>query len=131
MNRCSLVLAALLLAACAATDEDERPDAVADFIGVNELEEVGVIRSLDQLGQSVINENYVIVTTRREQYLLAYTLPCRRFYYSTKKPDFRNDPRALYAKSDTFRGCRIKTLYRITDAQAGELKEIGRAPGER
>lgn len=137
MNRYALALVtmvttvALLLGACAATDEEERPDAVADFIAVNELEEVRVIRSFDQLGQSVLNESYVIVSTRKEQYLLAYTLPCRRVHDSRPAPDIRSDPRAIYAGSETFRGCRIKTFYPISKAQADELEEIGRAPGER
>ncbi len=134
MNRYALALVtlvALLLGACATTDEEERPDAVADFIAVNELEEVRVIRSFDQLGQSVLNESYVIVSTRKEQYLLAYTLPCRRFHDLRPAQDIRSDPHALYAKSDTFRGCRIQTFYPISKAQADELEELGHAPGER
>ena len=131
MNSYSPLLAVLLLGACAASDEDRRPDAVGDFIEVNDLEEVGSIRSFEQFGQTVLNERYVIVTTRKEQFLLVYSRPCSEFESASRAPDVRMTPRAIYAKTDTFRGCRIKAFYPISEGQAGELKEIGRAPGER
>ena len=129
MNKHPLVLAALLLGACAS--EEERPDAIDDFIVVSDLEEVNVIRSYIQFEQKVLNELYVIVYTRKEQYLLAYETRCRVMYDMPRRPDRRGDPYAIYADTDTFRGCHIKALYTITVEQAAELMEMGRAPGER
>lgn len=131
MNKTLFVLVTLFLGACAASDEEERVDAYDDFIEVNDLEEVGSIRSFEQFGQIVLDDRYVIVTTRKEQYLLAYSRRCSEFDDALRTPDVRSDPRALYARTDTFRGCRIKALYPISKAQAEELKELGHAPGER
>ena len=131
MKKVIYVLAALVLCGCAANEEDEGPDAIDDFIQVSDLEEVRVIRSMDTFGQRVINDNYVILTTRREQYLIAYPSPCPEAYDKRRSPDFRSDARAIYADRDTFRGCRIKAIYPITEAQAAELVEMGRAPGGR
>ena len=131
MNKRLLVLIVFLLGACAANEEDERPDAIDDFIAVSELEEVRVIRSLEQFGQNVINDYYVIVTTRKEQFLLAYPYACSWTYDTGRRPDRRRDPHAIYADTDTFRGCRIKAMYPITEAQVAELMEMGRAPGQR
>lgn len=131
MNRIMCLVAALLLCGCASNEEDERPDAIDDFIQVSDLEEVRVIRSMDTFGQRVLNESYVILTTRKEQYLIAYPSPCPIAYDKRRSPDFRSDARAIYADRDTFRGCRIKAIYPISEAQAAELMEIGRAPGGR
>ena len=131
MNRVFFALAALLLGACAATDEEGRVNAYKDFIEVNELEEVGSIRSFEQFGQIVLDDRHVIVTTRKEDYLLTYSRRCSEFDDASRTPDVRRDPRALYAKTDTFRGCRISALYPISKAQAEELQELSQAPGVR
>ena len=131
MNKALLLIAALSIAACAATDEEKSPDAIIDFIEVNDLEEVSVIRSYKGFGQSVLNDRYVIVTTRKEQYLLAYAYRCSEFNEATREPDVRSEPHAIHAKSETFRGCRIKALYPISKGQQQELEEIGQAPGQR
>jgi hypothetical protein len=81
--------------------------------------------------QHVLNDRYVILSTRREQYLLEYPYPCRDDPITQRpRPDIRRDARAIYADSDTFRGCPIGALYAITADQAEELKSIGEAPGE-
>jgi hypothetical protein len=131
MNKRTLILAALFLGACAAHDEEEGPDAIDDFIHVSDLEQVTVIRSYDQLGRVELNEYYVIVTTSKEQYLVAYYSRCKDIPGMTQAPDVRRDAHAIYAKSDTFHGCRIKAIYPISEAQEGELVEMGRAPGGR
>lgn len=131
MNRCIMVFVACFLGACASNEEDERPDAIDDFIQVSDLKEVRMIRSMDPLRHRVLNESYVIVTTRKEQFLLAYPSPCPEAYDKRRNPDFRSDARALHADRDTYRGCRMKAIYPITEAQAAELEEIGRAPGGR
>ena len=132
MNRYTLVITVLLLGACAASEpEEERPDAVDDFIHVSELEEVRKMRTVDRVDHIVLNDNYVIVESRRDQYLLAYMSPCHEVYDRTRQPDYRSDPRALWVDRDTYRGCRIKALYPITEAQVLELREMARLPGER
>jgi len=132
MKKSTLVIAALLVAACAASEsEEERPDAIDDFIHVSELEGVRKMRTVDRVDHIVLNDNYVIVETGRDQYLLAYMSPCREVYDRTRQPDYRSDPRALWVDRDTYRGCRIKALYPITEAQVLELQEMAQLPGER
>jgi hypothetical protein len=131
MKKQALVLMAMFLGACAANEEEEGPDAIDDFIEVSELEEVSVIRSYDQFDRIELNQRYVILTTGKEQYLLAYYGRCTGIVGHGQRPDVRRDANAIYAKSDTFYGCRIKAIYPISEAQAGELVEMGRAPGGR
>jgi len=134
MKTTLLVPVMLALAACASTTEDQDKDddvnAIRDFIEVSDLESVGSIRTVGQLGQTVLNEHYVIVTTRREQFLIEYGLRCRLTNNEARRVDVRSDPRHIYAKVDTFRGCRIGALYPISKEQAEELETLGHAPGE-
>ncbi|MDH3621997.1 MAG: DUF6491 family protein [Gammaproteobacteria bacterium] len=126
----ALAAAAVVLAACAAPEERDpvREDApIRDFIDVNELAEVRVIRTLDQLSSREVNDYYVIVSTRREDYLLEYFSRCLPNYDGRVEPDVRRDSRALYPGADTYRGCRIKTIYALEPGQADELHEIGKA----
>ena len=130
MKRYALLLALSLLAACATTNQEERINAVKDFIEVSELPKTDVIRTFDRLEQQVLNDRYVIVSTRKDQYLLEYAYTCREDPFTNQvKPDVRRDARAIYAGADTFRGCQIKTIYVITKDQAEEIKNIGEAPG--
>lgn len=134
MNNSSLfvtAIAALLLGACAASETEEAsPDAIDDFIHVSELEQVRKIRTVEQVEQSVLNDNYVIVKSGRDQYLLSYRRPCPDVYDRTRHPDYRSDPRAIWADRDTFRGCRIKSIYPVSEAQVAELEQMARLPGE-
>ena len=121
----------VLLVGCASTGQEERINATKDFVEVNELEKVDKIRTYDRIDQHVLNDRYVILSTRREQYLLEYSYTCREEPFSSRvRPDVRRDAAAIYADSDTFRGCRIGALYPISAEQAEELKSIGKAPGE-
>ena len=131
MKRYAGLFVLMFLAACASTGQEEKINAVKDFIEVNQLEKADAIRTFDQLGQHVLNDRYVIVNTRRDQYLLEYSYPCRDDPLTQRpKPDIRRDSSAIYARSDTFRGCQIGALYPISKDQAEELKNIGEAPGE-
>ena len=124
----TLVAAAVVLAACAAPEERDpaREDApIRDFVDVNELAEVRAIRTLDQLSSRKVNDFYVIVSTRREDYLLEYFSRCIPRYDGRVEPDVRRDSRALYAGADTYRGCRIKSIYVLEPGQGDELREIG------
>lgn len=128
----TIIVIALALAGCATAHQEERINAVKDFVEVNDLEQAESIRSFEQLGQEVLNDEYVIVSTRREQWLLEYAYRCVEDPISRRtRPDVRRDPGRIYAGSDTFRGCQIRALYPITAEQAEELREIGKAPGER
>jgi hypothetical protein len=121
----------MFLTACATTGQEEQINATKDFVEVNELEKIAKIRTFDRIDQHVLNDRYVILSTRREQYLLEYPYPCRDDPMTRRpRPDIRRDSSAIYAGSDTFRGCQIRALYPITEDQAEELKNIGEAPGE-
>ena len=132
MKITALLVASMLLAACAASDEknDRREQtAIADFIATNELESVKAIRTMDQLSSSDVSDLYIIVSARREDFLLEYYSRCVRRFDGRVEPDVRQDSRALYPKIDTFRGCRIKAIYALQPGQADEIKELGRSVG--
>ena len=122
-----------VVAACASstTRQEDQNVAIRDLIEVNELEEVDAVRFFRQLGSYEINQYYVIITDRRNKYLLEYFQRCLEDVYGRVEPDVRSDPRTIRPKIDTFRGCRIKAIYAIDDALEGELKQIGKAPGEK
>jgi hypothetical protein len=126
-----MLVALMFLVACATTSQEEQINATKDFVEVNELQEVAKIRTFDRIDQHVLNDRYVILSTRREQYLLEYPYPCRDDPITQRpRSDVRRDARAIYATGDTFRGCQIRAFYAITADQAEELKSIGKAPGE-
>lgn len=132
MKITALLVASMLLAACAASDEKEdrrEQTAIADFIATNELESVNAIRTMDQFSSSDVSDLYVIVSTRREDFLLKYYSRCMKRFDGRVEPDVRQDSRALYPKSDTFRGCRIKAIYALQPGQADEIKKLGRSVG--
>jgi len=132
MKITALLVASILLAACAASDEKEdrrEETAIADFIEVNELTSVDSIRTLDRLSSSSVSDLYIIVSARREDFLLEYYSRCDRRFDGRVEPDIRQDLRALYPKLDTFRGCRIKAIYALEPGQADEIKELGRSVG--
>ncbi len=128
----TIIVIALALAGCATAHQEERINAVKDFVEVNDLEATESITSFEQLQVEVLNDEYVIVSTRREQWLLEYAHRCVEDPFSRRvRPDVRRDTRRIYAGHDTFRGCQIGALYPITAEQAEELREIGEAPGEK
>lgn len=133
MRTLVLLFVLTLVAACAGSSERQEAENVAirDLIEVNELEEVDVVRFFRQLGSYEINEYYVIITDRKDRYLLEYFRRCTEDIYGRVEPDIRRDPTAIRPKIDTFRGCRIKAIYAIDEALEGELKQIGKAPGEK
>ena len=124
MKYTTLMVALLLLAACATTEE-ERTDPIKDFIEVSELPETDAIEVYDQPTSEAIDDKYEIVTTRRQTYLIEYTRRCSEDPFLRRvEPDVRRDARRIYAGSDTFRGCPIRKLYTMTEAQAEELREM-------
>lgn len=132
MKTTALLIATILLAACAASDEQEErleETAIADFIEVNELAPLDFIRTMEQYSASVVSDMHVIVSMRKVDYLLEYFAPCRKRINGQVEPDYRSDARRLYAKVDTYRGCRIKAIYALEPGQADEVRELGRSVG--
>lgn len=130
------VLALSLLAACASGSFDEREsvvrknDAIADFITVAELEQVDEIRSMQQWRHKEITERYIIIRDNRHSYLAAFTRRCHELSDTEVTPDYRSDLRKIRARFDTFRGCRIDKLYKLSEGQAKELQELGAISGQ-
>lgn len=131
MKYIALIIAAALLGACATSHQEERVNAVRDFIEVNDLPQAESIRTFDQLNQKELNDYFIIVSSRREHFLIEYSQRCTDDPFTNRpKPDVRRDARYIYPGVDTFRGCRIKAIYGISEDQAQELQMIGEAPGE-
>lgn len=132
MKTTTLFVACIALAACAASGdskESRKDTAVLDFIEVNELESVDAVRTMEQLSSRKVNDTYLIVSTRKQDYLLEYYSRCMRRFDGGVEPDIRQDSRALYPRVDTFRGCRIKAIYALEPGHADEVREIGKSVG--
>ena len=131
-----IILLLLVLAfatGCAGSSQrlEAQNTAIRDLIEVNELEEVDVVRFVRQLDGYTVNDYYVILSERKKRYLLEYGQRCTRDFYGRVEPDYRTDPKAIRPRIDTYRGCRIKAIYMIDEALEGEIKQIGKAPGEK
>lgn len=128
-----LLFVLTLMAGCAGSSERLKTQntAIRDLIEVNELEEVDVVRFARQLDGYTVNDYYVILSERKKRYLLEYRQRCTTDFYGRVEPDYRTDPKAIRPRIDTYRGCRIKAIYKIDEALEGELKQIGKAPGEK
>ena len=125
------LLALLLLGGCATEPTVDRSSAYRDFIEVTELTEVHSIRTFEDIDHEVVDEKYVIISNRDQDYLLEYSQACDEDPFTRRvRPDVRRDGRRLYTH-DTFRGCNIKALYEITPDQVVELRNLGLAPGEK
>ena len=125
------LLALLLLGGCATDPTDDRSSAYRDYIEVTELEEVSSIRTFGDIDHEVIDDKYVIISNRDQDYLLEYSQACDKDPITQRvRADVRRDGRRLYTH-DTFRGCTIKALYEVTPDQVVELRELGLAPGEK
>lgn len=131
MRAILLTLASALLLACAAQQATDTTTAVRDFIAVNELGEKNTIRITDQYSYSALNDTHIILTTRREHFLVQFRRRCRELEDSWATPDIRYDHNKLRARFDTIRGCRIEKIFPIDQAQAEELTHLGQAPGEK
>jgi hypothetical protein len=134
MNKILLVAAALSIAACSSTTQmPQEIEAVRDYIAAAELEEVTEIRVRETLKYSYVNDRYVSIDARRGDYLVEFLRNCwelRANQVTTEMVDIRRDNNYLRARFDTIRGCRISTIYEITEDQREELKALGDAPGD-
>jgi len=134
MNKILLVAAALSIAACSSTSQmPQEIEAVRDYIAATELEEVTEFRLREQLHYTYVNDRYVSIDTRRGDYLVEFLRNCwelRENQVTPEMVDIRRDNNYLRARFDTIRGCRISTIYEITEDQRKELKALGDAPGD-
>lgn len=126
-------LVAVTLTACATEYDTQEIEAVRDYIVATELKEVDQIRFFSQMSYTYLNDRFVLVPTRRGDYLLEFRRNCREL----RKTDFtwdmvdrRDNQNTLRAGFDTIRGCVIGAMYEITDDQREELQALGDAPGD-
>jgi len=131
MKAVLLTVSALLLASCATTSrQDAHVQAIEDFIHVGELEAATEIRHYDQTHHEYLNDHFVFLTTRKEQYLVKFVRRCTELRDNTRiKPDVRREAHVIRAKFDTIRGCRIESIYPVNKGQVEELKSLGNVPG--
>ena len=133
MIKRAVPLAAVLVAACATPYDPQEVEAVRDFVAATELKPTNEIRYQGQMSYSYLNDRYVIIPTRRQDYLVELNRDCyelRRTDFNAEMVDRRVDTNRIRARFDTIRGCQIKTFYEVTDEQVKELKNLGDAPGE-
>ena len=131
------VVTLLLLTACTnsggtVTAPGKELEAVRDFVVAVELEEVNMIRRSDQLKYLYVNDYFIILQTRRGDYLVEMKGRCAVLQsrkWSSDMIDIRTSTRMLYADFDTIRGCAIDTIYILPEAQLEELRVLGDAPG--
>ena len=130
------LLAALILGCAGTPQEDEsvikQNDVVDDYIRVAELPETDVIRKRGELHHTVITGKYIILSDDKSSYLVVFRQRCRELELDDMDitPDLRYDLKVVRARFDTYRGCRIESLYEITKGQAQELLGLGEPPGK-
>jgi hypothetical protein len=130
MKQLSIVTAATLVASCAAHTPTSEPDAIRDLIAVAGLYEVRGFRVKDQLHYDYVNDWYVTVSERRQDYLVGFRSPCRALKnrsHSSYTVDYRFDAHSFRAKHDTIRGCRVDKIYEVSDVQLLEIRRLREA----
>lgn len=133
MNRLTIALAPIALAACATVYDPQEVEAVRDYIAAADLQEVEEIRFFSQFSYRYVNDHYVTVPTRRGDYLVEFAKRCpelRRTEFTEEMVDRRESSKYIRARFDTIRGCRIGKIYEVSDMQRRELHDLGDAPGE-
>jgi hypothetical protein len=140
MRGTCLVGSLVLLAACSSTSDEVsvkrqsvtvETQTVQDYVEVGELEDVQYIRVYAQDSWSRLTDYFVIYEARNDSYLIEFRRRCRELQdNSAIVGDRRYDKNRLRVNEDTLRGCRIGKVYPLTDAQALELRNLGKGPGE-
>lgn len=129
-----ILFLAVLAAGCAATPEDDsvlkKNDAIDDYIKVAELTEVDSIRYLGELDHKLVTDKYNILYAGSDAYLVTYFRNCYQLNDQNPRPDIRYENHVLRARSDTYRGCRIASMYVVDPGQVKELIDLGKGPGE-
>lgn len=126
-----MALAAVLLVGCAAQKESDVSSTIDDFVQVSALEEQDAVRTGGQFAYDYLTERYVILTTRKDKYLVEFHRRCYELKEQDVTPDIRRDRNVLRAREDTIRGCRIHRLYAIDEGHADELQSLGKALGDK
>lgn len=131
-------IAVVLLAGCAAQDEQEDASsqdidqAVRDFIELRELESLDALVSGSNDGWREISDYFILYEGRRDAYLVEFVRRCYELRDNTRiTPDERWDKNRIRARFDTIRGCRIAAIYALDETEAAEVENIGEAPGSR
>ncbi len=130
MNRSIAALLLILLAACATPTGPDTDQAIADFIAVSELAELRTVRTRHQYSYTEVTERYVILKARKDRYLVEFRRQCRELNEYDITPDIRREGNVLRSGIDTIRGCVIDRMFAIDLAQAEELQQLGKAPGQ-
>ena len=135
MKTVMCVVVAVLLSACAAQDAEQRQEesqAVRDFIAVRELEKLKKMSTALRDSWTIIDDRFIVYRSRRGQYLVEFDRRCYELGGGSRVvPDERRVRNTVYARTETIRGCRINTIYALTEAEAEELESLGKAPGSR
>ncbi|MDJ0917901.1 MAG: DUF6491 family protein [Woeseiaceae bacterium] len=129
----AVCLTPLALQACSTPQPRAETEAVRDYIAAAELEETDQIRyrTMSNFEHRPINEEFAVLATHDEHYLLEFRRRCFALYDTTFiTPDVRRDSNTLRAGFDTIRGCVMEKIYPIDEAQALELGQLGDAPGD-
>jgi hypothetical protein len=105
---------------------------VQDYVEVGELESVQHIRVYNHDSWSYLTDHFIIYKARDGEYLVEFRRRCRELRDNMViTGDHRYDHNRLRVNEDTIRGCRIGTIYPLTEAQATELRNLGTGPGGR
>ena len=129
----------MLIAACSSTSDEVsvkkqkitvETQTVQDYVEVGELQDVQHIRVYTHDSWSYLTDFYVIYKARTSSYLVEFRRRCRELNDNSMiVGDHRYDKNRLRVNEDTLRGCRIGKIYPLTEAQATELRNLGRGPG--
>jgi len=132
MRTAYLVGAPMLMSACSSTPPVVvETQTVRDYVEVGELEDVKHIRVYNHDSWSYLTDDFVIYEGRADNFLLEFRRRCPELRDNSRiAGDHRYDHNRLRANEDTLRGCRIGKIYPLTDAQAIELRNLGKGPGE-
>jgi len=119
-----IALSALLLG-CVAQDTQDKPatqdeeQAVRDFVAVRNLEELDKLRSSSNDSWQVIADEFIIYETRKAAYLVEFTRACYELEDRTRiVADIRRERNIMRSRFDTIRGCRIRKIFALTEAEA-------------
>lgn len=128
------LILSLAIGACSSTTlQPQEVEAVRDYVAATDLPEVSEIRIREQLNYRYLNDHFVILQSRRGDYLVEMQRRCfelRQTNFTPEMVDVRTNDHLIRPRFDTIRGCRIGKAYEITEEQAEELKALGDAPGD-
>lgn len=139
MSKSIIVMAAILLSACASQEEVAKREAAAqheeqairDYIAVRGLEEQDKLRTSDQDSWDELDERFIIYEGRRDTHLVEFNRACHELGELRVTPDLRREANTIRARFDTIRGCQIDKIYALTEADVAELRALGESPGSR